>query len=341
LVGLYGPRSGIARVYLDGAFQATVDTYSPTAVQGVVYTVTTLAMASHTLAIEVTGQKNAAAGDALIYVDALDVQSRAEDDDPAVTYTGSWVVDTSRNWSGGSLEVGAGTAARADTLGARAVLAFTGTSVSVIGLRGPWLGMADVSLDGGPVTRIDLYSPTESVQVPLFTAAGLSPGSHTLRIDVPGEKNPASTAAWVPIDAFDVAPLLPAPTVARVQETDPSIAFTTDWTQAGISNLWSGENARQSVTAGGRATLTFTGTSVRWIGERGFGTGLANVSIDGQFIARVDTNTFVQEGYQAVLFSASGLTAGTHTLTIEIVGRNNEPPGATVERVVIDAFDIY
>jgi hypothetical protein len=151
-------------------------------------------------------------------------------------------------------------------------------------------------------------------------------GHRLQRYNAADRERHASTAAWVPIDAFDVAPLLPAPTVARVQETGPSIAFTTDWTQAGISNLWSGENARQSVTAGGRATLTFTGTSVRWIGERGFGTGLANVSIDGQFIARVDTNTFVQEGYQAVLFSASGLTAGTHTLTIEIVGRTTKPP---------------
>jgi hypothetical protein len=105
--------------------------------------------------------------------------------------------------------------------------------------------------------------------------------------------------------------------------------------------LWSGENARQSVTAGGRATFTFTGTSLRWIGERGFGTGLARVSVDGQFIAQVDTRTTVQEEYQAVLFSATSLTPGSHTLTIEVIGRNNEPPGATVERVVVDAFDVY
>jgi hypothetical protein len=86
---------------------------------------------------------------------------------------------------------------------------------------------------------------------------------------------------------------------------------------------------------------SFTGTSVRWIGERGFGTGVSNVSIDGLLIGRVDTSTVSQEGYQAVLFSATGLASGAHTLTIEVVGRNNEPPGAAVERVVIDAFDVY
>jgi hypothetical protein len=95
------------------------------------------------------------------------------------------------------------------------------------------------------------------------------------------------------------------------------------------------------VTAGGRATFTFTGTSLRWIGERGFATGLARVSLDGQFIAQVDTRTTTQEEYQAVLFSATGLTAGSHTLTVAVIGRNNEPTGSTVERVVVDAFDVY
>jgi hypothetical protein len=340
-IGFRGPQCGIARVYLDGAFQATVDLYSPSQLEAVAYTVTTLANASHTLAIEVTGQKNPNATDARIAVDAFDVQSRVEDDDSAILYSGSWVLDLSRDWSRSSLQTGGGAAMRSATAGSHADFAFTGTSVSWIGFRGPWTGMADVSIDGGAPTRIDLYAATESVQVPVFTANGLAPGSHTLRIDVPGVKNPQSSAAWIMVDAFDVPPPSPAPSVARFQESDPSAAFTADWTQAGVSTLWSGESAKQSVTVGGRATFSFTGTSLRWIGERGFGTGVANVSIDGQLMARVDTSTVSQEGYQAVLFSATGLASGAHTLTIEVVGRNNEPPGATVERVVIDAFDVY
>src|SRR5256712_10716233 len=234
-----------------------------------------LVKAKHSFAIEVTGQKNAAATDSLIYVDAVDVRSRIEDDDLAITYSGSWVADTGRNWSGTSLETGAGTATRSATGGSRAELAFTGTSVSLIGFRAPWVGMADVSVDGGAVTRVDLYSPTEVVQVPVFSSTGLAAGSHTLRIDVTGQKNTASSAAWVMGDAFEVVPVVPAPNVTRRQETDPSVAFTAGWTQAGFSSLWSGEHARQSVIVGERATFTFTGTSVRWIGERGFGTGIA------------------------------------------------------------------
>jgi hypothetical protein len=96
-----------------------------------------------------------------------------------------------------------------------------------------------------------------------------------------------------------------------------------------------------STIAGARAAFTFTGTSVRWLGERGFDTGVARISIDGSFVAQVDTKTPLQEEYQSALFSATGLAPGSHTLTIDVIGRNNEVPGATVQRVVVDAFEIY
>jgi hypothetical protein len=203
--------------------------------------------------------------------------------------------------------------------------------------------MADVFVDGVFATRVDLYAPTDVVQTTVFSASGLTDGPHTLRIDVTGVKNPAATSAWVIVDAFDVPLPATAPVVTRVQETDLSITYTgpSDWPPAGVANLWSGENARLSTTVGARATFTFTGTSVRWLGERGFDTGVARISLDGSFVAQVDTKTPLQEEYQAALFSAAGLTPGTHTLTIDVIGRNNEPPGATVQRVVVDAFEVY
>ena len=340
-VGLRGPQTGIARIYLDGAFQATVDTYSPADVQAAVYMASGLAPARHRLEVEATGLKNAASSNSLVFVDAFDIRARLEETDPSVVYTGSWVPhNTDRAWSGNTLNTGAGMAARSGTLGARAELSFTGTSVTWIGFRGPWLGMADVVLDGGPAQRIDLYSATEAVRVPVFTR-DLAPGTHTLRIDVPGEKNPASTGVFVMVDAFDVGVPEPAPAVTRTQETGTSIAYSGSWAPGGVSPLWSGENATQATTVGARATVTFTGTSIRWLGERGFATGVARVLVDGVLVAQVDTRTPLQEEYQEALFRLSGLTFGSHTLTIEVIGRANEPPGATVERVVVDAFDVY
>ena len=55
---------------------ATVDTYAATAeVQAVIYTASGLPSGSHTLVIEVTGLRNAAANDSIIVVDAFDVTS--------------------------------------------------------------------------------------------------------------------------------------------------------------------------------------------------------------------------------------------------------------------------
>jgi hypothetical protein len=341
-VGKRGPDMGIARVYLDGAFQAQVDSYFPSIIQGLVYSVTGLAPGGHRLEIEVTGLKHDQSTGSAVAVDAYDVRSRIEENDAPVVYSGTWTFnDTGRNWSDTSLTTGAGTASSSATAGARADLPFAGTGVTWIGLRGPWLGIAAVYLDGVFAQQVDLYSATEQVQAPLFTASGLAPGSHTLRVEATGTKNPAASTALVIIDAFDVTLPTPAPPVSRVQENDPAVAYSAGWVASGTTSLWSGANARETGTVGAQARFSFSGNSVRWIGERGFGTGLARVSIDGRFIAQIDTRTPFQEEYQEPVFTATGLAPGTHTLTIEVVGRNNEAPGTIVERIVIDAFDFY
>ena len=341
-VGKRAPDMGIARVYLDGAFQALVDGYYPVTIQGLVYSVTGLAPGQHRLEIEVTGlQHNQATGHAII-VDAFDVRSRIEENDAPVVYSGAWSLNgTMRNWSDTSLTTGTGTASFADTAGARADLTFAGTAVTWIGLRAPWVGIADVYVDGAFAQQIDLYSTTEQVQAPIFTASGLASGTHTLRIQATGTRNPAATTARVYVDTFDVTLPVPSPQVTRVQDTDAAVAYSAGWVASGTSNLWSGANAKESRTVGAQATFGFSGTSIRWLGERGFATGLARVSIDGQFVALVDTRTPFQEEYQEPVFIATGLAPGAHTLTIEIAGRNNEAPGSIVERVVIDAFDIH
>src|SRR5258706_13197850 len=52
---------------------------------------------------------------------------------------------------------------------------------------------------------------------------------------------------------------------ARLEETDPSVSYTVGWTQGDTSGTWSGGTAAGSRAPGAQATITFTGTSVRWI----------------------------------------------------------------------------
>jgi hypothetical protein len=74
-IGFRAARTGIARVYLDGAFVTLVDTYAPTGegFQNTVFTASGLASGRHTLMIEVTGEKNDAAKNNYVVVDAFDV----------------------------------------------------------------------------------------------------------------------------------------------------------------------------------------------------------------------------------------------------------------------------
>src|SRR5262245_41926834 len=67
--------SGIARVSIDGALKATVDTYAPTSgaqAQVGLYTANGLPSGTHTIAIEVTGTKGNSARAAWVWVDAFD-----------------------------------------------------------------------------------------------------------------------------------------------------------------------------------------------------------------------------------------------------------------------------
>jgi len=353
-VGLRGRDTGMARVFLDGSFHAEVDTYAPYEIQAVVFTATGLAAARHTLEIEVTGQRNPAATGSRIVVDAFDVRSRFEDSDADITYSAGWArEDTVKAFSGTSGNTGAGTAAWSTTAGASATFTFTGTSVTWIGFRAPYTGIARVFLDGVE-SEVDTYAPAEEVQVPIFTA-DLPPGSHTLRIEVTNLRHPSATNNLIVVDAFDVTLLSPLPPVTRLQEAHASITYTpgTEWSRGSRFVFDTGEFSMGSyrvdpttgqaiTTAGTKATFSFTGTSVRWIGRRGFATGVAHVTLDGVRVATINTRAPLQEEHQAAIYRVTGLTQGTHTLVIEVTGPNNEPPGTQVaDPVWIDAFDVY
>jgi len=329
-IGGRAPSTGIARVFLDGSLLAEVDTYSKTEeIRVPMFAATGLSNATHTLRIEVTGLKNAAATSALVVVDAFDVPaqtiSRLQETDPAITYSAGWVQgDTLRAWS-------AGAAAESVAPGAQATFTFTGTSISWVGARGPQTGIARVSLDGVFLTEVDTYSPTEQIQAAVFTRTGLTDASHTLMIEATGRQNAASTSALVVVDAFDVTS-----SGTRRQETDPAIAYGTGWAQNNRDKAYSEGSAAESNTVGAQATFSFTGTGIRWIGARGPQTGIARVFLDGALVEDIDTYA-PTEGPQHTDFTATGLAAGTHTLTVQVVGKN---PASTNFWVLVDAFDV-
>ena len=98
----------------------------------------------------------------------------------------------------------------------------------------------------------------------------------------------------------------------------------------------SGGSAVLGMDAGARGTFSFSGNGVRWIGLRDPWSGIARVSVDGQLRSTVDTYASSTQP-QSVLFSASDLGAGSHTLDIEVTGTRNLLSGGSW--VWLDAFD--
>src|SRR5437870_2816307 len=104
----------------------------------------------------------------------------------------------------------------------------------------------------------------------------------------------------------------------RIEENDPSVIYTGVWYPQRRADL-SGGSIVEAPYPIGTASLTFNGTAVRWISFRAVWGGIAQVYLDGTLKATVDTYA-PSEQAQAVVYTASGLGAGPHTITIKVTG---------------------
>ena len=124
----------------------------------------------------------------------------------------------------------------------------------------------------------------------------------------------------------------------RVEESDSAVTLAGAWTRSDASRGWSGGSAVQSNAAGATASMTFIGTSVRWIGSRGRAMGIALVSVDGGPPKEVDLFARPADEIHTQVVTISDLSAGQHTITVQVTGRQNSQ--AEGNQVVVDAFDI-
>lgn len=192
--------AGIARVLLDGAPRATVDTFaSPSQPQSLLFSARDLGPGTHTLGIEVTGTRNPLSGGIWVWLDAFEAVARREQDAAAVTYTGSWEAEAPGPHSGGS-------AVRTMNPGARASFRFTGTAVSWIGYRDGGSGIALVLIDDDVRAEIDTYAEAPEAQAVVYTLSGLPDGEHVLTLEATGRRHPLSVGDWIWVDAFETPP---------------------------------------------------------------------------------------------------------------------------------------
>ncbi|SPF45627.1 exported hypothetical protein [Candidatus Sulfopaludibacter sp. SbA4] len=259
--------------------------------------------------------------------------TRYEQNAPSVQLTGNWYTNNGAFNSGGS-------AVLAMDPGSQAKFTFTGTGVNWIGYRDQWSGIAQVYVDGVLKGTVDTYSANALAQTVVYSVSGLSNASHTLTINVTGTMDANSAGEWVWVDAFDVTvptPQTPSSTPYRIEQNNSAIVYSGGTWYTNTTAPCSGGSCVLAMDTNARATVTFTGTGVKWIAYRDQWSGKAEVFVDGVLKATVDTYANPAKG-QAAMYTASGLTEGIHTLTIVVLGSHDKVSGGSW--VWVDAFDI-
>jgi len=210
-IGVLDPYSGFAQVYLDGT-PNTVDTYGPnTLYQQPLFSVHGLAPGTHTLSIQILHQRDGETQGSWVWINAFNIENGSgipggvsaqpghiEQNDPSITYSGNWYLNSNPIMSGGS-------AVLATDTNSSATVSFSGTGITWIGYQDQWSGIANVYVDGTLQTPpVDTYASPQKAQSSVYSITGLSQGAHTLMIVVTSTHDAASAGSWVWIDAFNV-----------------------------------------------------------------------------------------------------------------------------------------
>lgn len=123
----------------------------------------------------------------------------------------------------------------------------------------------------------------------------------------------------------------------RYEETHPNITYVgASWTVYSTT-LLSGGSSKYATVKNDYCEFTFTGTGIRWFAHSSGGKGIANVSIDGGAIIKVDTYANPQI-WQNKVFEKLDLTNGTHKIKIEVAMEKN--PLSSLYNINIDAFEV-
>jgi N-acetylmuramoyl-L-alanine amidase len=336
LIACTGPQYGMALVRVDGGLAEYADFYSSAALyQQSVYGKQDLSMGPHTLTIEWVKEKNESSSGYLVSLDALKIlgtsetpgslvqapaPTRYQQDDGHFKYMGVWGNSWTWSASGGSFS-------HVNAPGSAVNIAFNGTYLAWIAKKGPGYGKAWVSLDGGPASVVDLYSPYDKYKQRVYETGLLEAGPHTVSIYWIGKKNWAASGYRVDVDAFDVFGELttapdPAPIPWLYQQTDPRLTYLGAWSYR--ASAWASAGSFYFAGSRGAAvTVSFTGSAIELFATKGPEYGQALVSLDGGPAEYADFHSAAGVCVQSV-YKKEGLENTAHTLTMEWAGVKND-----------------
>ena len=333
-VSTLAPWAGKAQVSIDGGTPVVVDLYSPvTLYQRSVFERSDLGAGIHTVAITAIA-KNPLATASWVEFDAIEAVGlvpvkRLEESAAGVVFSSGWVSSLSAAARSG------GAASTTSSQGRSVSFMVEGPVVRWVSTLAPWAGKAEVVIDGGTPTVVDLYSPFTLYQRTVFERSDLGAGIHTVTITAIA-KNPLATASWVEFDAIEAVGLVP---VKRFEESSTGLVFSSGWVSSLSASARSGGAALTTSSQGRSVSFMVDGPVVRWVSTLAPWAGKAEVVIDGGTPTVVDLySPFTL--YQRVAFERSDLSVGTHTVTITTVAKNALATASWVEFDAIEAVEL-
>ena len=261
--------------------------------------------------------------------------TRVEQDDPRITYTGTWYPNSDTLESGGNSTL-------TNLKGSQAVIVFNGTGITWFGTSDGYSGLCYVTLDGTQ-TLVDTSNAASATyyQRALFSAHGLTPGLHHLTIEVIHQRDGTTQGSWVWIDGFDVengtlVNVAQTAGAGLTEQTSVTANYIGHWFTT-TDPQYSGGSVNSAVDAGAGVNFAFNGTAVTWLGYRDQWSGLAQVYIDGTLQGTVDTYLSPSQA-KTPAWSISGLSPGIHVLGIVATGTHDAVSGGSW--VWVDGFQV-
>ncbi|HET6350690.1 MAG TPA: L,D-transpeptidase family protein [Coriobacteriia bacterium] len=253
---------------------------------------------------------------------------RFEDDDLRLSYAGAWRSVWMFNASGLSYRV-------ADKPGSTVTATFEGDHASLIGRFGPDRGKLRVLVDGAAVADVDTYNPQRTSQATLWDSGALSAGTHTIAVEALDAKNAAATGSSVVVDAFEIngTPVQGPVPETTIEDSSDQLSRIGSWWVSKRGGASYGR-AWRTKSKGASISVRFDGSGVTWFGRKDPEGGLAEVLLDGKRVAKV-TQYREAVAEHVAGYSISGLSAGTHTLTVRALGRKGAGGGKKVD---VDGF---
>src|ERR1700730_8523623 len=354
---------GYVEIILDSVPIGFVDAYAPVRTPSkIIYTSPVLPAGPHSIAVRVTGQKNALSSYSYVVVDRANVvaapgpnstpapnpileipsdqsvlpgSTLLNDNDSQFAYSGPWALN---HWPSYDY---LGDEHYSAAAGSTAVLSFTGTQVQLYSTLAHDLGYVEIILDSVPIGFVDAYAPVRTPSKIIYTSPVLPAGPHSIAVRVTGQKNALSSYSYVVVDRANVVaapgpnstpapnPILEIPSDQSVlpgstllNDNDSQFAYSGPW----ALNHWPSYDylgdEHYSAAAGSNAVLSFTGTQVQLYSTLAHDLGYVEIILDNVPIGFVDAYAPVRTPSK-IIYTSPVLPAGPHSITVRVTGQKN------------------